>query len=285
MKKERYWPVLGTWLKDTTTTPPDPQQTARKVAERIPETPQVRRRWWLPSLRRTPTPLHSYNQTTDHQPTSIPATNGHTPTVTGRTQSMFSPAKAITAGALVFAIGGVLLIAQPFDQQGGGVPGAATDAEAVPATWVTGDITFAPSCSGPTREVDAGVRRERDYLCEPQRWTSSDPRLTGEAAAHWNADVYEPDGDAPGSSISVTTVAYYLRNEAGGWACHSNALAHGYGSNAAYETGETAMCVGDGEYDGLSAILVVDFATSPATFVGLIFPGDAPPLPEPPAAE
>jgi len=48
MKKERYWPVLGTWLKDTTTTPPDPQQTARKVAERIPETPQVRRRWCWP---------------------------------------------------------------------------------------------------------------------------------------------------------------------------------------------------------------------------------------------
>ena len=31
---------------------------------------------------------------------------------------MFSPAKAITAGALVFAIGGVMLMAQPFHQQG-----------------------------------------------------------------------------------------------------------------------------------------------------------------------
>jgi len=29
---------------------------------------------------------------------------------------MFSPAQVITAGALVFALGGVLLIAQPFDQ-------------------------------------------------------------------------------------------------------------------------------------------------------------------------
>ena len=198
---------------------------------------------------------------------------------------MFSPAKAITAGAIVFALGGVLLIAQPFDQQGGSVPGAATDTEVVPATWVTGSVAFATSCSGPTREDDAGVRRERDYLCEPQRWTSSDPRLTGEAAAHWNADVYEPDGDAPGFSISVTTLAYYLRNEAGGWACRTNMLSQVSGFGAEHQAAETAMCVGDGENDGLSAILVLDFATSPATFVGLIFPGDAPPLPEPPAAE
>jgi hypothetical protein len=198
---------------------------------------------------------------------------------------MFSPVKAITAGALVFAIGGVLFIAQPFDRQGGSVPGAATNAEAVPATWVTGDVASSPTCSGPTREDDAGMRRERDYLCEPQRWTSSDPRLTGEAAAHWNADVYEPDGDVPASSISVATVAYYLRNEAGGWACRTNLLSQVSGVNVQHEAAETLMCVGDGEYDGLSAILVLDFATSPATFVGLIFPGDAPPLPVPPAAE
>jgi hypothetical protein len=198
---------------------------------------------------------------------------------------MFSPAKAITVGALIFALGGVLLIAQPFDQQGGSVPGAATDTDAVPATWVTGDVVSSPTCSGPTREDDAGVRRERDYLCEPQRWTSSDPRLTGEVVAHWNADVYEPDGDAPGSSITVATVSYHLRNEAGGWACRTNMLSQVSGFGAEHQAAETAMCVGDGENDGLSAILVVDFATRPATFVGLVFPGDAPPLPEPTAAE
>ena len=55
---------------------------------------------------------------------------------------MFSPVKAITAGALVFALGGVLLIAQPFDQQGGSVPGAATDADIVPPVEVTGRRTL-----------------------------------------------------------------------------------------------------------------------------------------------
>ena len=36
---------------------------------------------------------------------------------------MLSPVKAITAGALVFALSGAFLIAQPFDQQAS-VPGA-----------------------------------------------------------------------------------------------------------------------------------------------------------------
>ena len=59
---------------------------------------------------------------------------------------MLSPVKAITAGALVFAIGGVFLIAQPFDQQerAGGARGGRRDLS-TPAyvTWeVTGDPTF-----------------------------------------------------------------------------------------------------------------------------------------------
>ncbi|MEA2026800.1 MAG: hypothetical protein U9O18_08910, partial [Chloroflexota bacterium] len=37
---------------------------------------------------------------------------------------MLSPVKAITAGAIIFALGGAFLIAQPFDREGGGVPGA-----------------------------------------------------------------------------------------------------------------------------------------------------------------
>ena len=54
---------------------------------------------------------------------------------------MLSPVKAITAGALVFALGGVMLIAQPFGQQGS-VPGAETDTEAEAPAWVTGTLTL-----------------------------------------------------------------------------------------------------------------------------------------------
>ena len=96
---------------------------------------------------------------------------------------MLSPVKAITAGVIVVAVGGALLIAQPFQQQSS-VPGA--EADAVAPTWVTGNVQPAPSCSRGDLEVDGDVQRNRNLECSPQTWTSSDPRLTGEVVRRWN---------------------------------------------------------------------------------------------------
>ena len=194
---------------------------------------------------------------------------------------MFSPVKAITAGAFVFALGGVLLIAQPFDQQSA-VPGAET--EAIAPTWVTGDIQSAPSCSGPDSvESDGDVRHDWIIECSPQTWTSSDPRLTSEVVRRWNEDVFQTDE----GTISVSMGTAYLRNDDGGWACSDSSLLKGSGtsSEAVTEAG-TFTCIGDGGYAGLSALLVSEFTVGfNEEFVGLIFSGDFPPLPEAPAAE
>jgi hypothetical protein len=153
MKDERYWPVLGTWLKDTATAPPDPRQTARREAERLPQTTQLRRHWWLRSPWRTPSHPSERDPTT-YQPGPTPATSGHTPTVIGRTQIMFSPAKALIAGALVFGIGGALLVAAPI-QQPSSVPEAET--EGVAPTWVTGSMQHVDgSCSETGSSTDEG---------------------------------------------------------------------------------------------------------------------------------
>ncbi len=201
---------------------------------------------------------------------------------------MFSPAKAITAGAIVFAIGGVFLIAQPFDQQGS-VPGAETDTGPVAAVWVTGDITTA-GCSGPTASTpEPGVRPEREHhQCGPQRWQTSDPRLTGLTTATWVNDIYESEEGI----ISVQAGTYAVENESGGWLCSNPAeLATGMGRYAELVTTESLTCIGGGEYDGLTALLILDWsvfdpgAGVPVPLTGLIFPGDPPPLPEPPAAE
>ncbi len=187
MKDERYWPVLGTWLKDTAEAPPDPGQTAREVAERLPQTPQLRRRWWLPSLQRTPTPPRGQGQTTDAQPRHH---HGHDRPLPHHREDrvMLGPVKAITAGALVFALGGVLLIAQPFGQESS-VPGA--ELKSAPATgqtdsdaWVTGtisctiagDITFQ---EGETHDLDLYPGR-----CFAQL---SDPRVSGD----WWSDIQQ----------------------------------------------------------------------------------------------
>lgn len=56
--------------------------------------------------------------------TPMPSAKGDSAMITGRTHAMFTPFKAIVAGALTFVLLGVLSIAQPFDQRGATVPGA-----------------------------------------------------------------------------------------------------------------------------------------------------------------
>ena len=94
--------------------------------------------------------------------------------------------------------------------------------------------------------------------------------------------------DDGSGSKSVNMDAAYLRNEGGGWTCVNSSLLDGSGSSALAVTTPvfTHTCIGDSGYDGLSAILVLEPTGGfSEEFVGLIFPGDFPPLPEPPAAE
>jgi hypothetical protein len=280
MRDEKYTPEVGAWLKGREVPPPDSQPTARRVATRLPQVRQ-RNRWWPFPVFYRKARTHTTIDTINDRFSPDLAANGPTPTVIGRTQPMFSPVKAITAGALVFAIGSAFLIAQPLERRDR-VPGAET--EAIAPTWVTGNVQPAPTCSSPDLEVDGDVRRSRNVECSPQTWTSSDPRLTGEVVRRWNDDIYETDE----GTISVSMDAAYLRNDDGGWACTNSGLAKGSGTYAQEVTGgtDTHTCIGDGGYEGLSAILVLsagqDFSEE---FVGLIFSGDFPPLPEAPAAE
>jgi hypothetical protein len=275
MNDEQMQSLIESWFEDTDPRPPDTRQATAHVMAHVPRTRQRGRRWSLPAFGHRAHPSTATN-TIEYQPASIPATDGHTPIVIGRTQTMFSPSKALIAGALVFGIGGVMLIAQPFEQQGS-MPGA--EAEPIAATWVTGTVQPAPSCTNPDPVVDGDVSRSRDIECSPQTWTSSDPRLTGEVARRWNFDTHQTDE----GSISVWMDAAYLRNDDGGWACSNHSLAK---DEVDVADPLTFTCIGDGGYEGLSASLVlVDAGGNAEEFVGLIFSGDFPPLPEPPASE
>ena len=217
MRDELDTRFLDEWLHDTDVAPPDPQVAARRVASRSRAHQAGRTTVVAPGIP-TRTPRHPRPPTPRaYQPSPIPATNGHTPTVIGRTQTMFSPAKAITAAALVFGIGGAMLVAQPFDQQGGSVPGAATDTAPVAPVWVTGTESLGPACEDPTSSTDDGVvARTRGWHCDQQTWETSDPRLTGDVTARWNADVYRRDD---GEYTTLAAGTYDLRNDGGGWHC------------------------------------------------------------------
>ena len=127
---------------------------------------------------------------------------------------MFSPVKAITAGALVFALGGVLLIAQPFGQQGsvpGGAPGAVTESPSpspeVPVS-VSGKVTEETNRSFPTPRSEGGIWYVDDAWWTIT-WEASDPRLSGEGT--WSANWHEVENGT--GTIGANTFVYWQRNQ------------------------------------------------------------------------
>ena len=273
--------VLREWTQDAPAGQPDRSRVVGSVVGQLGSTRRRRRRWWaFPWRNRKPDEPAAIDKTLN-QPSPIPATNGHTPTVIGRTTSMLSPVKAITAGALIFAISGAFLIAQPFGQPSS-VPGA--EAEAVAPTWVTATVQFGSSCDFGDTSIEDGVTQERGMNCQGQTWTSDDPRVDGKALVAHNADSFEVDGQ--GYSLVTSVVEFY--NDAGGWQC-TNADRVVSPAGTLYQTsrfdGDRLSCVGNGDYEGLSAVLVADWAGVAKTIEGLIFPGEMPPMPEFPSTE
>ncbi len=242
MNDERLGQEISDFYRETDVMPPDSKGSAREVAARLPHVEQVKRRRWRPTWLTRVT----------HQPSPIPASNGHTPTVIGRTQSMLSPVKAITAGALVFAIGGAFLIAQPFDQQRGSVPGA--EAEFAQPVEVTGTSASPWGCIETDYEgsfEDNGVDA-RLFSCSTETgmpWSFTDPRLEG-VVTRTNEESYIDLGD--GSDMYIAQSAFSIENDGGTW--HERPrqwLLRDFD----FLPDEVIVLDGDGEYEGLVAVL------------------------------
>ena len=157
-------------------------------------------------------------------------------------------------------------------------------AEAVAPTRVTGEIGWGRSCTGPDTVVEGDVIHEWNWDCSPQTWTASDRRLSGESVSRWNNDAYLVDG----TYTVVLNGLEVLTNDGGAWVCTGTGLyeALTLDATAVESLGDsTTTCVGQDGYEGLTAVLVRSQGNRAEEFVGLIFSGDLPPLPEPRAAE
>jgi hypothetical protein len=161
---------------------------------------------------------------------------------------MFSPAKVITAGAFVFALGGVLLIAQPFDQQGGSVPGAKVTDESMSPAFVTGRYIFSgtQTASPEYSRSEDGVEHVRGDSWEGITVDSSDPRLTGKASFVLDRDIYPGRVGAGWGTVLIT-------NESGSWTGSDVTLIRPGDGNS--WPGLSRM-TGTGDYEGLSVLLL-----------------------------
>lgn len=161
------------------------------------------------------------------------------------------------------------------------VAAVAQDDAAPTATWVTGEVQYASSCATPASEDVGDVRQERGYRCAPQTWTSDDPRFSGQTALEWNADVYQTEG----GFHSIVSSVWDIDGETGGWLCANPVgLTENYGLFATDVQGtDRLVCTGDGDNEGLSAVLTADWTAFPRSFEGLIISRELTPAPEPAA--
>jgi hypothetical protein len=191
---------------------------------------------------------------------------------------MFSPAKAITAAALVFGIGGVLLIAQPFGRQGPSVPNAATEAALQVPVIFTGQIECGPAVGTMTWRNSATV---------------SDPRLTGDAFRGSDSLGYSgpgpsgEDGDPVWMSAQVWGETMRIENDEGAWQGSATTATLDGDSLVA-----TFVLTGEGAYQGFTALMEERFVNNGNCIVpddrgliysdvrGIIFEGQPPAAPE-----
>jgi hypothetical protein len=184
---------------------------------------------------------------------------------------MFSPVKAITAGALVFAIGGTLVIAQPFGQQGGVVPGAETEAGLMEPVEFTASFSPSSRVRTGTYEVVDGVTQQRGDAWTPVIFNMSDPRLDGTL-------IYSEDTDRYPGSIRLAAETYRIENDEGAWQGSTSVAMVGSG----YGDAAVVLLVGEGAYEGLYAWADVgDWGA----IEGVIFPAPPPDAPVPPTTE
>ena len=283
MKDEKYTPEVGSWLKGREVPHPDSQQTARQVAARLPHISQ-RSRWWpLPSSRRPPTT----DPTTAYQPSPIPASNSHTPSVIGRTTSMLSPVKAITAGAIVFAIGGTFLIAQPFDQQGSVAPGAEAQAFPTPVRFSSTYRWRGESTPGTRETRDDGVQVTAGEGFAFTSAEATDPRFAGPMAMTLNRVHHPDEGD-------ITLGGYRIETEDGAWQEVPTAALQFEEDTADWRAGRMPPAdniqfrtfIGEGDYAGLIAVAQATWwpdggSREEIQLDGWVIEGDLPDAPEP----
>lgn len=274
--------VMRMWMQEAPAGQPDGSRLVGNVVGRLGSTRRRRRRWWPLTIVHGRTTTSTALERHNGRPDPVPAFDDHTPSVTGRTHIMVSPAKAFAVGALVFAIGGAFLIARPFGPEVAGVPGAVADAAPEPpveftGTWCIGPAV-APDRAGTETTVEVGDEGMSLTRNRGGAWrntvTMSDPRLQGDAYQTYEGDTYSLPGTATGPGVIASTLS--IVNEDGAWvsatyrATDADGTEKGDGPN---------FFIGEGAYEGLIAVMDSHEVGECADVQGVIF--DGAPVPEP----
>ncbi len=124
-----------------------------------------------------------------------------------------------------------------------------------------------PWVDGTRRADDPGVLHfEGDHT--ESSWESSDPRLSGTVTHTGNRDIYE------GAAVMVESILFVVVNDDGRWI---GPMTRG---KVGSDWMATATLRGEGGYEGLTALVFLDFGMTPSG-IAAVFPGEMPPVPLP----
>jgi hypothetical protein len=158
----------------------------------------------------------------------------------------------------------------------GGGPAAVSDAPS-PSASPTVPVAVTGTITGPVQSYGSSWEKDGIGYAVGPWWAitvdASDPRLTGHGTwvANWN--------ESTSTQIGIGASTYVLVSEDGRW------VGSGYSTTPMPGRYELVVLRGEGAYDGLTASVLIseDFSSpsSGTTFEGVIFPGEAPTVPEP----
>ena len=137
-----------------------------------------------------------------------------------------------------------------------------------PATVTGTSSVVGTNQSSTTATGEPPVVTVTDNYGWTMRWETDDPRLSGDFETNQNAYSY-------GGGVQLRNGIGRLANEGGSWAVEFQGFTYGGFPNNHYIN----YLVGDGVYEGLTAIALALPAPGAWEVVGVIAPG---PLPEPP---
>jgi ABC-type sugar transport system substrate-binding protein len=127
---------------------------------------------------------------------------------------------------------------------------------------------------GEPQPDDSGVLHELGRKLT-MTWESSDPRLSGEVTYDGNRDMYSGNLDF---GVTVGTETFEIVNDGGRW------IGQGTGwSIPSQSAGDVVLLQGQGGYEGLSALVHIDW--SDWSIGAIIFPGEMPSPVEPAPSE
>ena len=180
-------------------------------------------------------------------------------------------------GALILALlGSSAVMAQEADPSAAAsaVPAASP---AVPAAAPEGPVVVTGTLECLTAGTDAAASPAAGATVTLHEWQASDPRLSGEVAAEGSWEIYGKPSEETGVPDANAQAIYQIVNDGGAWLCEASRL-----PDPMVPSEEHALVFsGEGDYEGLTAYLHIDWSQAPYAFTGLILQGEAPPYAEP----